>query len=167
MPSTVAPRTLWSRRTRAPRSAHVNPAVRTAVSGTGKTVVVGAVVAGAATVVVGAVVAGAATTTVVVDGGSVTAAVVEVVETTLGMVVVASDAGESSFTPAVSPSSTDIASDDGTSEPGTFNTTGDPRVTSAPARGNCSTTVPDTPSSPSTASTMAGDPMVLNTPDAN
>jgi hypothetical protein len=72
-----------------------------------------------------------------------------------------------SATPSGGSSSTCVNSADGVSDPGTLNTTGEPTVTRVPARGNCSTTVPGTPSSPSTTSTMAGDPMVLNTPAAN
>jgi len=172
-PSTSTPRTCCRRRTRAPVSPQAKPDVRTVTSETGKTVVDGATVTGAIVLVAvdgGALVVVASATgadelgsVVVVAGASEAMADVVVVagasEAMADVVVGADPPSGSSSIPSHSAA--------GASDPGTFNTTGEPRVTNVPARGNCSTTVPETPSRPSTTSTMAGDPMVLSTPAAN
>jgi len=108
--------------------------------------------AGASVVVVGVAVAADVVGATVDDGAEASAS-------SRAPVVVADPPVESCSTP--------VHSAAGAPSPGTFNTTGEPRVTNVPARGNCSTTVPETPSRPSTTSTMAGDPMVLSTPAAN
>ncbi len=51
--------------------------------------------------------------------------------------------------------------------PGTFRTTGEPTTTNEPGSGSCSTTMFGSPISPSTGSTMIGDPMAMRRPDAN